>query len=318
MNRKTLSILSLALIGCGLMESYASAQTTSPKTTVQTTEDAIVDILAGSGAVKPQSGSVIIRDSNTGRARQLLVQDGQAVTSAPRVSLSTTVQMEKAAYLGIASTPLPSALREQLNLKKGAGILVERVEPDSPAQVAGIKQYDVIEKLDDQILINGQQLAILVRMRSADEEIKLSIIRQGQRQVVPLKLVEKELPVLGDANLWGLPGGGMSADEGNVTLFGSKVGAAATTIREIQKTQPKLMRINVVNEPYRLEYSEQDQQSHLKVVDNRSNQMIFDGPVDTEEQRSLLPDQVKRSIGQLKPLRSTTKPAAQPFIQPGR
>lgn len=282
-----------------------------------TREERVVDILAGSGAVKAPSGSVTVRDSNTGRAREILIQDGQVASSPARVILSTTVPMEKAAYLGIASTPLPSSLREQLNLKKGAGILVERVEPDSPAQVAGIKQYDVIEKLDDQILINGQQLAILVRMRSSNEEINLSIIRQGQRQVIPLKLVEKELPVLGDSNLWGLPSGAWSPDEGNVTLFGSKVGSAATTIREIQKAQPKQMRINVLTEPYRLEYSEQDQQSHLKVVD-RTNLVIFDGPVDTEEQRSLLPDQVKRSIGQLKPLRSTTKPAAEPFIQPGR
>src|SRR4051812_14577750 len=71
--------------------------------------------------------------------------------------------MEKGAWLGVNTSPPPHVLRQQLQLPRGVGLVVDMVAPDSPAQAAGVKQYDVLHKLNDQILINQQQLAVLVR-----------------------------------------------------------------------------------------------------------------------------------------------------------
>src|SRR5262245_19618935 len=74
------------------------------------------------------------------------------------------VKKEKAAFLGVVAVPVAPATREQIKLPKGIGLSVESVEKDSPAAQAGIMQYDVLQKLDDQWLVNGHQLAVVVRM----------------------------------------------------------------------------------------------------------------------------------------------------------
>ncbi len=73
------------------------------------------------------------------------------------------VKTEKGAFLGIYTTRASAVLREQMKLK--AGLVVDRVKPKSPADVAGLKPLDVVEA-DDQWLINPDQLAgLLTRMR---------------------------------------------------------------------------------------------------------------------------------------------------------
>src|SRR5205085_1498555 len=68
--------------------------------------------------------------------------------------------------------------------------------PRPPAAEAGLKQYDVLHKIDDQILVNEQQLAVLVRAHKPSEEVKLTVIRDGKPQTLTAKLAEKDLPPL--------------------------------------------------------------------------------------------------------------------------
>ena len=42
------------------------------------------------------------------------------------------------------------------------GLVVEFVADKSPATEAGLKPEDVLEKLNDQLLVNSEQLAVLV------------------------------------------------------------------------------------------------------------------------------------------------------------
>src|SRR5688572_20447946 len=89
---------------------------------------------------------------------------------------------EKGSYIGVATSPIPAVLREQLKLPSGSGLVVDRVEPDSPAEAAGIKAYDVLQKLDEQVLINPHQFGVLVRSLKPEVEAKLSIIREAKPQ----------------------------------------------------------------------------------------------------------------------------------------
>ena len=70
--------------------------------------------------------------------------------------------------------------RQHLNLPGSVGLVCDFVEKGSPAEAAGLKQYDVLHKLDDQILVNAQQLAVLIRARKGGGEVKLSIVRGGK------------------------------------------------------------------------------------------------------------------------------------------
>ena len=99
----------------------------------------------------------------------------------------------KASYLGVIASPLTPAMRSQLSLPAGVGLAVESVEKDSPAAAAGLKQYDVLQKLNDQILVNVQQLSILVRIFKPGEDVALTVIRQAKPLEIKAKLVEKRL-----------------------------------------------------------------------------------------------------------------------------
>ena len=129
-----------------------------------------------------------------------------------RAQTGGPLQMQKAAYLGVSTSAVPDALRQHLGLKEGVGLVVDFVEKGSPAEQAGVKQYDILNKLDDQILVNAHQLAVLVRARKAGESVNLSVIRGGKEQSIPAKLVEKEVKPLNDIGFgfWegGQPGRG--------------------------------------------------------------------------------------------------------------
>lgn len=125
-----------------------------------------------------------------------------------RAQLGGEVPMQKAAYLGVSTTPVPAPLRQHLGLQEGVGLVAEFIEEGSPAAKAGLKQYDILNKLDDQLLVNAHQLAVLVRARKAGDTVKLSITRGGKSETISATLVEKEVKSLDAIEFWNAPGGG--------------------------------------------------------------------------------------------------------------
>lgn len=106
------------------------------------------------------------------------------VTSASAERLAEGPEAEQVVYLGIHASPPPAALVEQLKLPKDLYLVIDAVEPDSPAAAAGLRPFDVLQKLDDQLLVNAEQLTVLIRNHSASDEVELTLIRDGK----PLKL----------------------------------------------------------------------------------------------------------------------------------
>src|SRR5262249_52473969 len=100
-------------------------------------------------------------------------------------------------YLGVGIGQLDPARREQLKLPKNVGLLAEHVEANGPAEKAGVQSGDVLEKLNDQLLIHPFQFTVLVRTSPA-QEVKLTVLRGGQRLVIPVKLEQRDLPELGE------------------------------------------------------------------------------------------------------------------------
>ena len=104
------------------------------------------------------------------------------------------------AYLGVHTSRLDNGLSHQLGLPLGAHLKVERVVTGSPAEDAGIKLFDILIKLDDQLLINPDQLKTLVQMRNSGECITLSILRQSKPLSVLVELTEAPQKVLDSVN----------------------------------------------------------------------------------------------------------------------
>jgi len=104
-------------------------------------------------------------------------------------------ELVKAAYLGVGTKPVSETLVHHLDLPEGTGIVVEFVDPESPASKV-IRKHDVLHLLNDQILVNQQQLAALIRMHEPGDEVSLTLLRKGKKTIVSTQLAEKELPRL--------------------------------------------------------------------------------------------------------------------------
>ncbi len=97
-------------------------------------------------------------------------------------------------FLGVETSQVPDVVSEQLGLAKGLGLVVEYVEPNSPAASAGIQQNDILKMLNDQILIEPSQLRKLLQTFSEGTEVTLTILRKGKEQKITAKLAKKEVP----------------------------------------------------------------------------------------------------------------------------
>jgi hypothetical protein len=131
-------------------------------------------------------------------------------------------KIEKMTYLGVITSGASAAMRAQLNLGKGVGLVVDSVEPNTAAATAGIQQHDVLEKLNDQLLINTEQLTALLRTMKTDDEVTLTVLRKGERQSIKAKLGEKQVNTATPPEVWpALPlQPGMGAGENEIFLGG--------------------------------------------------------------------------------------------------
>jgi hypothetical protein len=102
---------------------------------------------------------------------------------------------EKANFLGVYTTRVSLTLSHQLGFQKGFYLTVEQIEQGSPAEAAGLQAHDVLQKVDDQILINPEQLRELIRAKKEGDTVKLTFFRGGKERAVETKLVSREVPI---------------------------------------------------------------------------------------------------------------------------
>ena len=66
-----------------------------------------------------------------------------------------------------------------------------QVGPGTPAAQAGLQEGDVIVKFGDQEIKNDQQLRQAILARKPGDQVTITVVRNGQRQQVQLKLGER-------------------------------------------------------------------------------------------------------------------------------
>nr|MDP0504295.1 PDZ domain-containing protein [Verrucomicrobiota bacterium JB025] len=93
------------------------------------------------------------------------------------------------AWFGIDLVKADPSVRVQLpSLPEGIGFVVRSLDDGGPAATAGMKEYDVLWKFDDQLLVNESQLATLLRLHKPGDTVKLSAFRAGEHIEVDVKL----------------------------------------------------------------------------------------------------------------------------------
>jgi S1-C subfamily serine protease len=97
-------------------------------------------------------------------------------------------------YLGLGMQPvrLPKNLKTALNLSSTGGVIVVNVEPDGPADHAGVLIGDVLVTFDgSSVNDTGDVLALLNSSDRVGKTVKLQIIRAGSLIELPVTIGEK-------------------------------------------------------------------------------------------------------------------------------
>ncbi|WP_298725317.1 DegQ family serine endoprotease [uncultured Ferrovibrio sp.] len=91
-------------------------------------------------------------------------------------------------WLGVHMQPMTETLAKAVGRSDSNGVIVSVVQPDSPAEKAGIKQGDVIIGIDGKIIEKPRDLATAVANVRAGERAKLTIWRDGRERVITVTI----------------------------------------------------------------------------------------------------------------------------------
>lgn len=111
-------------------------------------------------------------------------------------SLETEVAQTRAprAWLGFKVAKPDATISAHVPaLPPGVGFIIKSVDAGGPAELAGVRELDLIWKIGDQMLINEAQLATLLRLSKPYEEITLSGFRAGKSLELRVKLGQAPL-----------------------------------------------------------------------------------------------------------------------------
>jgi hypothetical protein len=155
--------------------------------------------------VQPHGGPLQIQGFHGGRV--VIMGPGGVPLVMPPVTAPTPVRTGPS--LGVTAGPMLPQVRAQLDLPEGVGLSIDEVAADGPAAKAGVKQFDVLHKFNDQLVCSPEQLATLVKVVGVGTKVPLTLVRGGRETVVAVVLEERPLTTDGQAGPFvvGMPGG---------------------------------------------------------------------------------------------------------------
>ena len=117
----------------------------------------------------------VVRDS-VNHFKQVAIKQGK-ITTEPAPGESSGARVEK--FFGMQLQDLSSELSDALGYLRGRGVLITAVEPDSPADEAGIKRGMVLYRVNKSTVSSAKQVdeALGAAKSGANAEFTIGIIR---------------------------------------------------------------------------------------------------------------------------------------------
>lgn len=94
-------------------------------------------------------------------------------------------------YLGITIGDMDAAAAEAFGLQPGSGILIQQVNPDTPAAQAGLQHGDVVVKVDDRDVSNTREFIDYVSRQEPGNKVQLELLRDGERVQKTVELANR-------------------------------------------------------------------------------------------------------------------------------
>ncbi|CAN5523827.1 Do family serine endopeptidase [soil metagenome] len=92
----------------------------------------------------------------------------------------------KRGYLGVGIQPMTDDIAGAMGLPKDVGEMISRVEPGEAAQKAGLKQGDVVVKVNGQDVTPDQSLSYMVARVAPGSKANLEVVRDGKHITLPV------------------------------------------------------------------------------------------------------------------------------------
>ncbi len=99
-------------------------------------------------------------------------------------------------YLGIEMIGLTSELREHFGVPPNIGVMVSKVQRESPAHEAGIEVGDIVTTIDTASIEAPADLAMEVAHRNEGDSVNLEVWREGRVETFQATLEERERPMI--------------------------------------------------------------------------------------------------------------------------
>jgi Do/DeqQ family serine protease len=97
--------------------------------------------------------------------------------------------------LGIEGGELTSKVSKDIGIKDTEGFYVSKVTKNSGAEKAGIKEGDIIKKLDSQKISTYSELSGYINTKRPNDKIQVTFVRDGATKVVPVTLIKNDIIV---------------------------------------------------------------------------------------------------------------------------
>ena len=94
-------------------------------------------------------------------------------------------------YLGIGLEPLTEDVARDLKLSSTKGAVVNHVEEKSPAEKAGIQNYDVVIDVNGKAIEGPSELRMYVASIAPGTKVAVKVLRDGKEKILPVTLMER-------------------------------------------------------------------------------------------------------------------------------
>jgi membrane-associated protease RseP (regulator of RpoE activity) len=236
-----------------------------------------------------------------------------------------SVMQKKVTFLGVEAKAVDDSLMAQLGLGNNEGVLVGHVVETSPAEKAGIKEHDIITRFNGKTVKGTADFIEMIHKCSSNDTVEMEIIRGGK--TVTLKAILSETTPPAADYLKNLPKMERiiphiefktdSKNKGQTVMVmenskDESENADKSDKKSTVKTDKQTMVtshitissdsgskqnkvLNIKTQEGEINLKEEDGKRHVIATDPKGT-VLFDGPINTEEERAKLPPDIKKRI----------------------
>lgn len=95
--------------------------------------------------------------------------------------------------LGVEGGELNSKASKELGITDTEGFYINKITKNSGAERAGLKQGDIIKKLDNQKISSFSELSGYISTKRPNDKVQVTFIRDGETKMVPVTLIKNEM-----------------------------------------------------------------------------------------------------------------------------